>query len=71
MSLAEGAEVGWPSYCSGEEVLFLGGDVVEVLDGTSEGGNSCCGAVGVRDFLSCVGEERRSDFVGVAVKGGK
>ncbi len=44
---------------------------MEVLDGTSEGGDSCCGAVGVRDFLSCVSEEWRSDFVGVAVKGGK
>ncbi len=44
---------------------------MEVLDGTSEGGNSCCGAVGVRNFLSCVGEEWRSDFVGVSVKGSK
>ncbi len=44
---------------------------MEGLDGTSEGCDSCCGTVGVRDFLGCVSEEGRSDFVGVTVKGGK
>ena len=44
---------------------------MEVLDGTGEGGDSCCGAVSVHDFLGCVSEEWWSDFVGVAVKSGK
>ncbi len=71
MSLAEGTEVGWPPYCSGEEVPFLGGNVVEVLDSTGKGGDSCCGTVGVRNFLSGVGEKWQSDFVGVAIECGK
>ncbi len=44
---------------------------MEVLDGTSEGGDLCGGAVGVRYFLSGVAEEWWSDFVGVTVKSGK
>ncbi len=44
---------------------------MEVLDGTGEGGDSCCGTVGISNFLCCIGENWRSDRVGVAIKGGK
>ncbi len=41
MSLAEVAEVVWPTDGPGWEVTFCGGDVKKVIYCTGEGSNSC------------------------------
>ncbi len=61
VSLAEVAEVVWPTNCPGQVVALHGYNVKKVLNCAGDGGSLCDGTVCVGKFLCCVHEDWQSD----------